>query len=242
MLPGVEALDLDQVSAVLQLIAWFGEQPSFPERVRLEARREWLAFRAPLDRLAARPFVGRRSVLESLVSFIEDERGTAYSLSGIGGSGKSTILSRLLLNLPSTGVPFAYINYDRGWLIDEGPLAVFDEILRQLAMQLPHERAQLLHLRDRSRLLARGMAGWHDVASRAVQRQSEVNFGVFEELGLILGSDRRLVIALDTLEELLRRDDAYVIETLRFLAAMSDVVPGLRAVLAGRGRPLEALD
>lgn len=66
-------------------------------------------------------------------------------ITGIGGIGKSTLISKFILDHVSTvrneqKLPFIYIDFDLiGFSISE-PLNIFIEALRQLSLQFPHHR------------------------------------------------------------------------------------------------------
>ena len=58
-----------------------------------------------------------------------------FLIAGVGGSGKSSVLARLILEQRDDADMTAYLSFDRGWLLDGGPVAIFDELLRQLGAQ-----------------------------------------------------------------------------------------------------------
>ena len=60
-------------------------------------------------------------------------------------------------------------NYDlRGWLLDGGPWALLDEILRQAGAQRPELRDRTTSLRREGQQIGRRKSGYSDVASRGL--------------------------------------------------------------------------
>src|SRR5262249_49345387 len=125
-LPPCERLDADELVGVLQLARWFGDA-EIPWISEVEPRLAWESVLAPLRRLVERGFVGRTDLLAALGEFVTGVEESELMIYGAGGCGKSTVIAHLLLDLAANGVPLAYVNYDRGWLIDGGSWAVFDE-------------------------------------------------------------------------------------------------------------------
>ena len=194
----------------------------------------------PLRRLLARGFVGRQDLLDELESFIRAEnpqRPDVFLIEGIGGSGKSTVLARTVLDLPTRDDLAVYLSFDRGWLIDGGSWAVFDEIVRQVGVGLPARRQAALELRQRAQQQSQRAGGYAEIASRSLQRRDPVGVDLLEELAKLTADHSRLMVVLDTLEELARRDVSYGEELFSFMSALTRSVRQVRVVAAGRSAP-----
>jgi hypothetical protein len=240
-LPSVDEQTPAVLSSVLQLGRWFGEGAGLPPAEEVQARLDWTALTGPMERLLSRGFVGRSDLLADLRAFVDAEppaNGVAgeFMIYGVGGSGKSTVLARLILDLAERHELVVYVNYDRGWLIDGGPWTLLDEIMRQIAVQLPASRDGVAELRRLAQRLGQRATGYSEIASRGTQRREEVPGKLMEELaGLV--ADHRVVLVLDTFEEMQRRESSVVIEMSRFLTALATALPGLRVIIAGRVLP-----
>jgi hypothetical protein len=245
-LPPLDQLDATGLRGVLQVERWVGEDPRLPAPSDIQARLNWMTLVGPLQRLVAHGFVGRQDLLAKLRSFIEREpppkaQSNVFLIEGTGGCGKSTALAKLILDLPAQDDLAVYISFDRGWLIGGGPWAVFDEIVRQVGMQLTERRPDANELRQQAHELAGRAPGYSDIASRGSRRGVPVSRGRLRSLAALLPDSGRLVVVLDTLEELTRRHEGLANEFFDFLTKLSDVRQ-VRVIAAGRSLPTAALD
>ena len=238
--PPVDQLDAAGLSGALQLGRWVGSQPGLPDPAEVQARLDMVTLLDPLRRLLARGFVGPQDLLDELESFIRAEnpqRPDVFLIEGIGGSGKSTVLARTVLDLPTRDDLAVYLSFDRGWLIDGGSWAVFDEIVRQVGVGLPARRQAALELRQRAQQQSQRAGGYAEIASRSLQRRDPVGVDLLEELAKLTADHSRLMVVLDTLEELARRDVSYGEELFSFMSALTRSVRQVRVVAAGRSAP-----
>jgi hypothetical protein len=253
MAAALDVLDAAGLSAELQLDRWVGEigRAGGESAADIRARLDWLAVTESLRRLIGRGFYGRRELLAECRAFIQgpplpDYRSArlfgepvapCFLIEGVGGSGKSSVLALLILSLPGPDDLAAYLSFDRGWLIDGGQWAIYDEVMRQVGAQLPgHDRTTVTHLREAARReggIARGIA---DHASRSSQAIEQVSDKLLIPLSSMLNGNR-LVVVLDTLEELARRDDTVSFQVFDFLGRLCEFVPEVRVVGAGRTLP-----
>jgi repressor LexA len=235
--PEPGALDAAGLGAVLQVGRWAGQGAGPPDPAAVKARRDWLTLTEPLRRLLAPGFFGREELLRECRSFITSELAVAADwilLEGAVGTGKSTVLARLILDPPEPGCLAAYVSLERGWLLAGAGRGIFDEIVRQVGLQIPGQAAAA-DLRQRLQVQAGRASGRPDAASRsqpvaAIDRELIVSLA-----GLTRG--HRLIVALDTMEELDRRDDVMVSEITGFLENLSVLVPEVRIIAAGRTLP-----
>jgi hypothetical protein len=232
-------LRADELAGLLQVERWLGPGAGLPAPEDVASRLDWLDLLAPLQRLLARGFVGREDVLQDLAHHVEAPSTTRpFVIEGIGGSGKSTVLARLVETVTARGELVCYAGLDRSWLVQGGAWTLLDEITRQVGLQLPAVPSgpqDLTELRRRVQQHGR-RTGYQDIASRGTQQVERVPPWLLDELGGLVGG-RRLVLVLDTLEELARRDASLAQACSWFLEDLARAVPGLRVVAAGRARP-----
>jgi hypothetical protein len=236
----VEALGAAELAGVLQLERWLGPGSGLPTQQDIESRLDWLNLLAPLQRLLARGFVGREDVLAELDAHVDAAFPQApFVIEGVGGTGKSTVLARLIETVTARGQLVCYASFDRSWLVQGGAWSLIDEIVRQTGMQLPATfpglQDQVTELRRQVQRFAQRV-GYSDVASRMTQQVEPVPRVLLEDLGRLV-SQRRFVLVLDTLEELARRDASLAQACSLFLQQLATALPGLRVVAAGRARP-----
>ena len=237
----VDQFDAAGLTGLLQLERWVGEDAGLPATSDVQARLDRLTLVEPLQRLVARGFFGRQDLLAELHLFTEREaqpmaQSDAFLIEGVGGSGKSTALARFILDLPAQDYVTVYISFDRGWLIDGGPRALFDEIVRQIGVQLADRRHSADALRRNTQQLA-GSASGSEIASRGSQRSDPIAPKLLETLGTLVRDRERVVVVLDTLEELARRDESFTYETFGFLTMLSSSLKKVRVIGAGRSLP-----
>ena len=235
----VDQLNAAELSATLQLERWVGQQPGLPDAAEVQARLDRVSLLEPLRRLLARGFVGRQDLLDELRSFIasKDTRQPGiFLIEGVGGGGKSTVLAQLVLHLLAPDDLAVYLSLDRGWLIDGGSWAAYDEIVRQVGAGDPRRRDDATRLRLTAQEQAQQASGSLEIASRASQRREPVGPALLMKLGE-LTAGRRLVVAIDTLEELARRESSFAFEMFSFLGDLARTLPQARLVAAGRSVP-----
>jgi len=242
-LPPVDQLDEAELSGVLKLERWVGEDAGLPAASDVQARLDWITLVGPLQRLVARGFFGRQDLLTELESFVRSESSQpdAFLIEGLGGSGKSTALAQFILHLPALLDFAVYISFDRGWLIDGGPWTIFDEIVRQVGVQDADSRPRADGLRLQAQKLAGRASGYSDSASRGSQRRDPIGPALLHNLAELIAARNRLVVVLDTLEELRRRDESLAYDIFGFLTELSSSVAQVRVIAAGRSLPNAAL-
>ena len=199
---------------------------------------------------------------------------------GPGGMGKSTLLSKFLLDIiggaHSNGrsndraveTPFVYIDFDRPSILPEEPLTLLSEAVRQFGVQFPALRVEAHALRNQWRdLLATSQepsnlaftkGGSRSNATRAIGTAYEQRtvaqtiqnrapyldqFIAFwqsmqaqlQQKGV---AEIRLVLVLDTFEEVQYLSQDFVEELLTFAYTLVDQIPELRVIVSGRA-PVE---
>lgn len=232
-----------------------------PTHAWINDRIERLTLLAPFEHLAGGRFRGRTTELAKLRGFVgvvpphsyreAAERvfwGTARAIgraselfgrtqsfamavSGPGGVGKSSLVSRFILEHAQAHAedrfPFAYLDFDRPDIATDEPVTVLAEAVRQLGIQYPEFRADCERLR----------LAWLGKLQDNTDRESLRRFVVDEAMHWVLrigGSDRPFVLVLDTFEEVQYRGEYAVDALFRVLEDLRDKVPKLRIIIAGR--------
>ena len=155
---------------------------------------------------------------------------------GVGGVGKSTLIAQFLLDLAERADPtaWAYLDLDRPSLSSYDPLALLTDVVRQVGAQLPQVRRFLDYSGSEARggALGSGLEGvdsesWRELAVRVADAVNEA-------------CDGRLVVVLDTYEELQRADRVPAGERGRrsrctvMFSILSDYTDRFRLVVGGR--------
>ena len=271
--PPVAEQSLDQLRHTLRYLTWFGSTApgavTAPEVQRRIARAELLA---PFRALVGAHFRGREDELDVLRAYAEVlsplkashrvrnairqlfdiRRAPPLFIHGPGGTGKSTLVARFVLEHVDAGAgfefPFVYIDYDRPDTSFGDPATLLIESAAQLAVQYPQGAARFEDVRSRWKASLRQVhgreQGWP--APKPLPQQAPVRVDRrkwIAEFAACLASatqdDAPLLLVLDTFEEAQALGEPYVRQVWEFLAELQRAVPRLRAVLAGRA-PLEA--
>ncbi|MFJ3162633.1 AAA family ATPase [Streptomyces kanasensis] len=180
--PRTAGVGPDELADVLQAVLWLSLVPGVtglpdPHVVRREL--ELARLLQPLERLAGVPFVGRTVELEELRRYVHEPIGgpgdepsvpPPLVVHGPGGTGKSTLLARFLMDGLRGGTaeggagggvrkfpfPFAYVDFERPTLSVHEPVTLVGEMARQLGVQYPAHRAALDAIADECQEAARG--------------------------------------------------------------------------------------
>ncbi|MGW3630993.1 AAA family ATPase [Streptomyces sp. NPDC005122] len=260
-LPPLPDLGLEELYAIHTLVGWFRDAPQAeaalalasitlpsPEEVRRHIARAQLL--EPLRTLAGTTFCGRDRELEVLTRYVwpNQVQGRWLMVHGPGGVGKSTLVARFMLDhvtrpRPSACLPFAYLSFDRSDLIPEQPLTLLNECVRQLRLllpELPDRSAQQLEKAVGNTLRADSRAQTEQGSNRGSRagrvRDETALVSLFSHLvgEALSGTDRRVLLALDTFEQVQRKGPLAVSRLLDFLDLLQDACPWLRVVAAGR--------
>ncbi|MBK8259410.1 MAG: hypothetical protein IPK82_42985 [Polyangiaceae bacterium] len=115
--------------------------PSLPKPTEVDALLALRRLLEPFDALGGKHFRNRRVELEALKSHLTSgpDDPVALTIDGAGGSGKSALLARFILNqtAPNAAPPIllAYLDYDRALLDARKPAGLYAEIKRQVELQ-----------------------------------------------------------------------------------------------------------
>jgi hypothetical protein len=265
-----------QLTGTARAIEWLEGldlAPGLPSRAEFERRAARAALLQPFEDLAGSSFfAGRANELaqirdyigvfppDSLSASLRRVAASIFNLTekpplviwGHGGLGKSTLVSRVILEhatLPTAQFPWAYLDFDRTVLLAEEPLTLMIEAVRQLGIQYPEtaefcERLRLAwvaELGDRPAAIKEAMSRRIDVADskRLIESRDPVYHERYlREFGALLRNLKvetdPFLLVLDTFERVQYRSDAVVLGTCEFLERFQHHVPRLRTVIAGR--------
>ncbi|MCX4539558.1 ATP-binding protein [Streptomyces sp. NBC_01565] len=151
--PDLERQGVDELTDTLQALLWLRQIPGtagLPDPDDVQRRLERARLLQPLRRLVESPFCGRAEELEQLRRYVEAPAAPPQPpllIHGMGGTGKSTLLAKFLLDSlqpPGAGArfpfPFAYVDFERPTLSVHEPITLIAEIARQIAIQYPGHR------------------------------------------------------------------------------------------------------
>ena len=231
-----ERLARDDLVALIDVGKWLrGILVGVPEEEPLLAVLARQDLLAPMHRLVG-GFVNRRKELERLRAYVDGPpHEEPLFVFGVGGVGKSTLISRFLLDHVDRGGACAYLDIDRPTIRPDAPETLVLEIIAQLGAQMP--------LPDwaagaASRVAELGRRG--DV-SRNYESASSGNEAhrVLSELLSDAGIQESLAVVVDTFEEAQFLGQDVVIPLSYFLMDLARSHPSVRVIVSGRTFPAE---
>ena len=214
------ALTEEESGALLRVAEWTdGIFPKAPKPAEVQGLLARNAITQSLSILAGK-FRGREDELDTLQRFIlrpapkhitTPARVPVLAVSGIGGVGKSALLSRFtssLLERPKARRPtLVLIDFDRARFSAGDPVALTFELTRQIGAWIPSLAAELRELRHsaRTNLLSSGFASQTHaeiaVLESSVRSRDELMYRLPSILGKAgVGTRTQLVIVFDTFE------------------------------------------
>jgi hypothetical protein len=259
-------------ATVLQALTWAapvgGLAGDLAEARRVRAVTELTDSYAALLRYGV---YGRDAELARLREFAEGPAADpAYGpapvqpVTGIGGSGKSTVLAALVRPYldriragDHTGPAVVVIDFDRVLFRAQAQLELSFEFTRQLGWAAPEAGADFSVLRSQTRWENREVGIEEQYLSRAVESESSSSFGFESAAGLLARmhglSERPVVLVLDTFEEWQRErpwpegprtpwnDPGNVLSEWLNDLRYGMGLQGLRVVVSGRAGPSKQL-
>ena len=241
--------DVRRLRDLLQAVTWLQRKvDDLPNEKLLRQRIAREELLAPHRHLAGSNFRGRAYELFRLGALVDGDGTKPLLIHGIGGSGKSALIARFLLDRHQgvgPWVPFVFLDIDRPVLVAEEPMTLLTEAVRQLGAQFPEVADEA----------GRCVARWEKQldkahSPRAVQKPPAAHHGLarypldetyrrkirrefLRFLRRILLPGDRLLLALDTFEEVQYRSRDAVDQFWTFLSELRKDVPGLRVVISG---------
>ena len=261
-LPPLEDQSLQQLRNTHQVIDWLSATEvatDLPKPEDIGRLIEWRQLLEPFHYLAGDHFRGRVKELEQLRKHVFEDIGTPPLLVyGPGGTGKSTLLSKFIIDSATdlsdpNRIPFTYIDFDRLVASPEEPLTLLMESARQLAIQYPsiteqaryfiEEWSYQLNAEDARSVqtnIAQNVMPYATKGGGTIRSQLDPFSGYFYDFMQLLvaaglAQDVRFLFVLDTFEEIQFRSRDQVRDLSSFFSAVGLQIPGLRIVIAGRG-------
>ncbi|MBP2330362.1 hypothetical protein JOF56_010747 [Kibdelosporangium banguiense] len=216
-----------ELRALAWLSRWLGHHLStdgdIDRRLGLDSLLE------PLRGLVGDHFIGRNDILARLDAHLADPGGRPLLIHGIGGIGKSSLLSRHIINR-AIQVPVCYLNFDQTALDPSAPATVVSALARQLSLQIDNGRFDVL-IREAGWRLRTGDKQFH-TSSRSESRGA--THGELLRLLDVAVWDTRILLVLDTFEEVQRQSREVQESFAQFVRDLARRLPKLSVVLAGR--------
>jgi hypothetical protein len=184
----------------------------------------------PFEALGGPHFRGREAQREQLESHLFGPIGapSALVIHGVGGSGKSALLARFILDHTAPGaaspLPIAYLDFDRAILDARKPAGIHAEILRQIELQAAPASAPLTSSSAPSTSAPESLDAAPALLVAAINGATARTPG------------RRFLLVLDSFEEVQYRAGSQQGSPVAWLDALLAACPKVRVVLLGRAR------
>ena len=234
---------LQELGASYQVADWLYaiDPANIPEPIAVQAQLKIKELTTPFRNLT-KFFQGREDELKELREY--NER-TPLLIHGLGGAGKSTLISKFILehleDSKKGHIPFIYLDFDRPGISVREPLTLLFEGLRQLILQFPKEEKVLEEYRrgwendllNTEQSNVRGYSQSRGTGSGERRHYMRDFDTIWNEILNL--SDKPLLFVLDSFEEVQYRATLTdLVELNSFLHQMSGLVPQFRAVISGR--------
>lgn len=251
-------LTREELQALLLVHRWLegilepDELPDYDAVASAFSRADLLS---PFEYLVSHGFVDRRRELGRLREFLWADRPTApvLVLYGIGGVGKSTLLAKFILEQVAhcgDRLFLAPLDVDRPGIDPERPHTFLIDAVRQIARQ----RQALAAKADSVVQSLRELGGYLGGKRNGIQLESRYSekevywlqekfvaiFGEFISAALPAVPDCRVLISVDTFEEVQVRGNEVVSTLIRLFLDITRLHPAVRIVLSGRIRANES--
>lgn len=225
----------DEEFALYEMAAsWMqGILPNAPDPRQMQARRHEKGFLKELRPLLADGFYGRRDEVRQLQSFysVNKPAGDLAVITGLGGSGKSTLIAHFLQNLRKQERPplIAWLDFDRASLNPAAPHLLSFEVSRQIGLQSSAVAGALRQRREQIRREETPSDSFRQERAESVSESRdkgsyEMNFEIAKQLALSPQPANALVLVLDTMEEVSRRGELLVDAVLRWASELAEVL------------------
>jgi hypothetical protein len=247
-LPRLATLDTRELSVLETVVRWL--DPLSIEltvgRADIYATIERRSLIDPLRKLVGAHFRGRAGELERVDRHIRGlGNESTMVIRGPGGSGKSSLLGKVLLELEDRiadePVSFAYVDFDKARHNPGNALGLVEQIARQLRLLYA---ANVETSRDFSSVEALSAGTDFELAAEVLELDTESARldvdGLIRELCVRLDRLPRatptpLVLILDTFEEVQIRGPGAVEGVLDLMKRFQEALPGMRLIVSGRG-------
>lgn len=250
-LPPIAKLTREDLTSLLAAAEFASAAVPRPEdlvRIRQELARR--SFDRAISSVLPRTLIGRDDVIASIIDFVTRAADASSTpnplvLTGVGGSGKSTVLSEAMRRVRAGTPPVAVVllDFDRPMLGADGEVELTFELTRQLGVAFPAIDRKLSALRNNARERLRAFRADVDasqVANREYASSSSADRLLMHELRpLVEGARiqrRPLALVLDTFEEVFAQGPHAVQRVLAWIEALryEGGLEQLRPIISGR--------
>jgi|GEM_PF-2874569 len=244
-----DQMDVAELTALATISGWLQDtEPgnALPNPVHLLQLIERRRDRALLNRLTSDTFTGREDERALIQAHLNSEEPRLLFVSGVGGMGKSALISRALLDweglelgqetVPAAGKIWVRVDMDHSLVDPNHPRSVLDQAAQQMIRSHPELQSLLQRYSQESQQLRRSVD------------QSRLEAGVesddrdADRFAEILGSTlsqpgNRVAFWLDTFEEAQFLGLVVAERLLRLAIRLTTAQPRLRLIIAGRVPP-----
>lgn len=228
----VAQLGPEEGKALETALEWLKDVPvEKPDVKAIQSARAKQEFFESYEVLLERGFVGREGELAQLRDFLlsapkESWRWDGALLTGLGGTGKSTLLAKFSQEARlAEEVTLALLDFDRPGVDAADTYWMEMEIVRQAGYQLSSHEAALKAARVQARELFEG-----NVDAESSSRH--YRYVLLDALRNALGAGRTFLLVLDTFEEVTQRDLTY--QVLEWLNELHEYLRPLKVIFSGR--------
>lgn len=132
----LEKVDEEALPHWLQAVRWFaGIVPLLPTPKEVNRTLEKRRIRSRLRKITGQNFQGRVDELERLRAWYDDEHLGPITITGIGGVGKSALVSQFALGLPIETI-ILWLDFDRADIAPDDAASVLSLLSKQAALQI----------------------------------------------------------------------------------------------------------
>lgn len=212
----IDKIEDDALPFWLQAVTWFQSVvPGLPSSESISAELQKRKLRLRFKRSAGPDFRGRTKELKLLEKWYSDPNSGAMVISGIGGIGKSAVISKFALGLGDETIIF-WLDFDRADLAPDKATSVLKILTEQLAAQVDEYTAPTLTTQS-----------WETVAE-----------DLGEQLKKYTGPDEHSLLVLDGFE--IAQHSKKYNEIWPLLEKLLQKAPHLKVIVSGRS-PVEGL-
>ncbi len=245
-----DQMDVAELTALATVSGWLQDtEPgnALPNPVDLLQLIERRRDRALLNRLTSDTFTGREEERALIQAHLSSEEPRVLFVSGVGGMGKSALISRALLDweglepgqdtVPKGGRIWVRVDMDHSLIAPDRPRSVLDQAAHQMIRSYPELQSLLQRYSQESYQRRRSVD-----QSRLESSDADSDDSDADRFAEILGSTlsqpgKRVAFWLDTFEEAQFLGTVVAERLLRLATRLTKAQPRLRLIISGRIPP-----
>jgi hypothetical protein len=228
-------LSLVEARALSVVADWWdgNNRPTVPDATTVATLVEQLSLFADVRAMASDHFIGRHAALEELNAHLWSSAPRPLVIYGLGGIGKSALIANHIVSaLDDAQAKVALLDFDDPTLNPNYPADLVNRIVDLISRQLGGEESTRYRLRQ----VSRDIAANTPYASQSSSRASHGDSYDWEPLiaNLLAHTGDRILVVMDTVEQVQRRGPSAVSSLSLVLDALSRYSQRIRVVLSGR--------